>query len=80
MVFPARQMIFDIIGDLLADRGQRTEFGFDERIIGLRDKFPAPGRLLVQIAEPIMDAEHGTFELGMVTIHGAAFTRTADVA
>jgi hypothetical protein len=76
MVFPTRQMIFDVIGDLLADRCQRTEFGFDERIVGLRDKFPTPGRLLVQIAEPIMDAEHATFELGVVTIHGAAFTRT----
>ena len=69
-------MIFDVIGDLLADRGQRTEFGFDEGIIGLRDEFPALGRLTLQIAEPVMDAEYGTVELGVVTIHGAAFTRT----
>jgi hypothetical protein len=25
MVFPARQMIFDVIGDLLADRRQRKQ-------------------------------------------------------
>ena len=76
MVFPARQMIFDVIGDLLADRGQRKQFGFNERIIGLLDKFPILGRLILQIIEPIMDAERSTLELGVVTIHGGAFTRT----
>ena len=40
MVFPARQMIFDVFGDLLADRRQRKQFGLNERIIGLLDKFP----------------------------------------
>jgi len=29
MAFPARQMIFDVIGDLLADRRQREQFGFN---------------------------------------------------
>jgi hypothetical protein len=36
MVFPARQMSLDVIGDLLADRRQREQFGFNERIVGLR--------------------------------------------
>jgi hypothetical protein len=38
MAFAARQMIFDIIGDLLADRRQRKQFGFNERIVGPLDK------------------------------------------
>jgi hypothetical protein len=46
MAFPARQMIFDVIGDLLADRRQRKQFGFNKRIVGLLDKFPARGRLI----------------------------------
>ena len=46
MVFPARQMIFDVIGDLVADRRQRKQFGFNERIVGLLDKFPTRGRLI----------------------------------
>ena len=46
MIFPARQMIFDVIGDFLADRRQRKQFGFDERIIGLLDKSPILGRLI----------------------------------
>ena len=46
MIFPARQMIFDIIGDLLADRRQRTQFGFNERIDGPLDKFPIRGCLI----------------------------------
>jgi hypothetical protein len=37
MVFAAPQMIFDIIGYLLADRRQRKQFGFDERIVGPLD-------------------------------------------
>ena len=46
LVFAARQMIFDVIGDLLADRHQRKQFGFNERIVGLLDKFPTLGRLI----------------------------------
>ena len=76
MVFPARQMIFDVIGDLLADRRQRKQFGFNERIVGLLDKLHTLGRLITQIVKPIMYAEHSTVELGAVTIHGGAFTRT----
>jgi hypothetical protein len=38
-------MTFDVIGDLLADRRQRKQFGFNERIFGLPDKFPTRGRL-----------------------------------
>jgi hypothetical protein len=47
MVFLACQMIFDVIGDLLADRRQRKQFGFNGRIIGLLDKFPTLGRLIL---------------------------------
>jgi hypothetical protein len=46
MAFPARQMIFDVLGDLVADRRQRKQFGFNERIVGPLDKFPIPGRLI----------------------------------
>jgi hypothetical protein len=76
MVFPARQMIFDIIGDLIADRSQRKQFGFNERIVGALEKFPILGRLIPQIVKPIMYAEHSAVELGVVTIHSRAFTRT----
>ena len=76
MAFPARQMIFDIIGDLLADRRQRKQFGFNERVVGLLDKFPTHGRLIPQIGKPFIYAEHSTVELGAGTIHGVAFTRT----
>ena len=76
MVFLARQMFFNVIGDLLADRRQRAQFGFNERIVGLLDKFPIPGRLIPQIVKSIMHTEHSTVELGVVTIHSRAFTRT----
>ncbi len=76
MAFPVRQIIFDVIGDLLADRRQRKQFGFNERIVGLLDKFPTRGRLIPKIGEPIMYAEHSSVELGAVTIHDGAFTRT----
>jgi hypothetical protein len=46
MAFHSRQMIFDVIGDLLADRRQRKQLGFNERIVGLLDKFPTRGRLI----------------------------------
>jgi hypothetical protein len=39
-------MIFDVIGDLIADRRQRKQFVFNERIVGPLDKFPTPGRLI----------------------------------
>jgi hypothetical protein len=39
-------MIFDVIGDLLADRRQRKQFGSNERIVGPLDKFPIRGRLI----------------------------------
>jgi hypothetical protein len=46
MIFPARQMILDVIGDLIADRRQRKQFGFNESIVSPLDKFPIPGRLI----------------------------------
>jgi hypothetical protein len=69
-------MIFDVISDLITHERQRKQFGFNERIIGLLDKFPIPGRLILYIVTPIADAEHSCLELGGVTIHGDAFTRT----
>ena len=61
-------MIFDVIGDLLADRRQRKQFGFNERIVGLPDKLLTPGRLITQVVKPIMYAEHSTVGLGAVTL------------
>jgi hypothetical protein len=43
MVFTARQMIFDIVGDLLAYRRQLNQLVVDERIVALLDKFPING-------------------------------------
>jgi len=45
-VFLFRQMIFNVIGDLLADRRQRKQFRFNEGIVGLLDKFPTRRRLI----------------------------------
>jgi hypothetical protein len=45
MVFPARQMIFDVIGGLLAERRQLKQLVLDDRIIGLLGKFPKKDRL-----------------------------------
>ena len=42
---PARQMVVDAIGDLLADRHQRKQVFFDDRIVRLLGKFPIRGRL-----------------------------------
>jgi hypothetical protein len=39
------QMIFDVIGNLLADRHQRKQVFFDDRIVRLPGKFPIRGRL-----------------------------------
>jgi hypothetical protein len=41
----ACQTVLDTIGNLLADRRQRKQFGFNEMIIGPLDKFPILGRL-----------------------------------
>jgi hypothetical protein len=40
MVFPARQMIFDVIGDLLAGRRQRKQFALTDGIVCLLGKLP----------------------------------------
>ena len=42
---PACQMIFDVVGDLLADRRQRKQVFFDDRIVRLLGKFPIRDRL-----------------------------------
>jgi hypothetical protein len=46
MVFLVRQMIFDVIRDCLADRRQRKQFAFNEKIVGPLGKFPTRGRLI----------------------------------
>jgi hypothetical protein len=76
MVFPARQMIFDIVGGLLAERRQLKQLVLDDRIVGLLGKDPIQGRLAPHTVRPIMHAEHSTVELGAVTIHSGAFTST----
>jgi hypothetical protein len=42
---PACQMVFDVIGDLVADRRQLKQLVLHERIVGLFGKFPIHGRL-----------------------------------
>jgi hypothetical protein len=64
---PARQMIVDAIGDLLADRGQLKQVFFDDRIVRLLGKFPIRGPLAPQTFRPIMHAEYSTVELRVVT-------------
>jgi hypothetical protein len=44
-VLPACQMIFDVVGDLLAVRRQLKQVSFDDRIVRLLGKFPIRGRL-----------------------------------
>jgi hypothetical protein len=39
-------MVFDVIGDLVADRRQCKQFVFNESIVGPLDKFPTLGRLI----------------------------------
>ena len=75
MVF-ARQMIFDVIGDLITNERQRKQLVLDDRIVGLLGKVPIQGRLAPHTVRPIIHAEHSTVELGAVTIHCGAFTRT----
>jgi hypothetical protein len=41
----ACQMVFDVIGDLLADRRQLKQLVLHERIVGRLGKFPIHGRL-----------------------------------
>jgi hypothetical protein len=49
----ARQTIFNITGDLLADRGQFKKFFLDEGIFRLLAKLPINRRLLPQIVIPV---------------------------
>jgi hypothetical protein len=44
MVFPTRQMIFDVIGDLITNERQRKQLVVDDRIVGLLGKVPIQGR------------------------------------
>ena len=54
---PARQMVLDIIGDLLADRRQLKKLVLDDRIVGLLGKLPIHGRLVPEIVRPIHAAQ-----------------------
>jgi hypothetical protein len=42
---PARQMIVDAVGDLLADQHQGKQVFFGDRIVRLLGKFPIRSRL-----------------------------------
>ena len=50
---PACQMIFDIVGDLLADGRQLKQLVLDDRIVGLLGTLPVHGRLIPEIVRPI---------------------------
>ena len=56
-------MVLDIIGDLLADRGQLKQVFFDDRIVRLLGEFPIRGRLAPQTFRPIMHAEQNPLSL-----------------
>jgi hypothetical protein len=56
-VLPARQMVLDIVGDLIADRRQLKQFVLDDRIVGLLGKLPIQGRLVPEIVRPIHAAQ-----------------------
>ena len=45
-------MIFDVVGDLLADRRQLKQFVLDDRIVGPLGKVPIHGRLVPEIVRP----------------------------
>ena len=45
-VLPACQMIFDVIGDLIAHGRQFKRLILDDRIVGLPGKLPIRGRLV----------------------------------
>jgi hypothetical protein len=46
LTLPTRQMILDIVGNLLADRRQLKHLIFDDRIVGLLGKLPIHHRLV----------------------------------
>jgi hypothetical protein len=46
MVFPACQMILDVIGDLITHGRQLKQFVLDDGIVGLLSEFPIHGRLV----------------------------------
>ena len=46
-------MIFDIVGDLLADGCQLKQLVLDDRIVGLLGTLPVHGRLIPEIVRPI---------------------------
>jgi hypothetical protein len=72
MVFPARQMIFDVIGDLITNERQRKQLVLDDRIVSPLRKFPIYGRVVPEAVRPIIHAEHSAVVLGVATIHGGA--------
>src|SRR5882762_1003579 len=60
-LLPACQMIFDVVGDILADRRQLKQLVLDDRVIGLLGKLPIRGRLVPEIVRPI---HAGTIPMG----------------
>jgi hypothetical protein len=40
LIFPARQMLFDVIGDLITNERQRKQLVVDDRMVGLLGKVP----------------------------------------
>jgi hypothetical protein len=52
MVFPARKMMFDVIGNLITNRRQRKQFVLDVGIVGLTGKVPIQGRFAPHAVRP----------------------------
>jgi hypothetical protein len=46
-------MIFDVIGDILANRHQFQQLVLDDGVVGLLGKLPIHGRLVAEIVRPI---------------------------
>jgi hypothetical protein len=69
------QMILDVIGYLLAGGRQIKQLAFDDGIACPLGNFPIDSRMLAQTVRPTLRPDLGTIELGVVTIHGRAFTR-----
>jgi hypothetical protein len=69
-------MIFDVFGDLLADRRQIKQLIFDKRIVGPLGNFAIDNCVRAKMIRPILRAKIGIVEIGVVTIHSRAFNRT----
>jgi hypothetical protein len=68
-------MMFDLVGNLLADGRQIKQLIFDERIVGPLGNFTIYSCVHAKMIRPILRAI-SIVEIGVVTIHRRAFIRT----